>query len=352
MVNLIGNGSFVGHAGGWFRASATDFTVAYAAGESVSEGSGALAVVRTGGAATARTLAYRPTGPRLIPLGGLTGIVPGDLRVKGEAGATATLRMTFYDGPDPDTAAMSGGLDTVGVSTAGVGWSDPAGGVITIPEWATHVQVELACGMPTVGMPLYVDDIFTGVEADHTPPYPAVALPAFPPNRIPNGTFEAGIGWWAVSDGSEVLTHETTAPIVGGGSLRVVCPEDWSGQGAMTQDFGVAADETVYLGFKIRAEPGSEGVYEVGLFRLGASPQTATVWSGEVGSGATAVSVEIAPIATDAVARLFVTNGFSAPAEFVLDDVALGVEVDPEPQSDAPPASCGPGFSLGLRVGL
>lgn len=320
-VNLIRNGSFVGHADEWvigFAGSEIDFEP----NASRSPGSGSLAVLKTGEQAVAR---YRPGGAHAVSLNGIGTIdVVGYASTTGDPTNTAAgFFLRFYADALAQTAVGSGvSIPADGdIPLTGAGtWDEVARRAIAVPEGATHFRIE-ANGSSS-DAPVLFDDVYVGAPGEDAPPYTGAQLVPFPANRVLNGEFEGGIdgwlGWWT----TETLAHNTATPIAGSGSLSVTTPGGGDEQGAIypaNADLVVVPGEPLRLAVKVKGS----GEIKVALYYGGAAPQ-ATVWTGTLSGTPTTVSEDITVPVGAAFVGILVATTTDQAVTFVVDDVSLG----------------------------
>lgn len=110
---------------------------------------------------------------------------------------------------------------------------------------------------------------------------------------ISNGEFATDIAGWLSYDGDATLSHETTNPITGAGSLKVVTVgQVWGDQGAVYPDvepgIAVTPGETLRLAFKVRGS-------EVATIRasFGYKPQgEELIWTAAISTDVDSISVD------------------------------------------------------------
>jgi hypothetical protein len=319
MANLIPNGSFAGHADGWYAASA-GCLLAYDAG-SRSGGTGALSFQKSGAPAVGATaeIQFRPGGT-LIALGGLT-TIDVVAWMQGGTGNSCRFTVAFYD--DAYGTNFIDIVNSTGAPTAlATGtWVEVASRELAVPEGATHAHLIPRYTKTVLDVPCLIDDVYLGAVGGDDPPYAGATLPLV--QRIGNGDFEASAAGWVGMWEVETIARTTTSPISGTGSLSVSTPGGGDGQGISTPMLGtglpVIGDEALRLNFAIKGS--GSLVAQVSYKDTGG---TVNVWSGTLTGSTQVVSVDFVAPSVSYGATLSFIAADDQPVAFVLDDVEFG----------------------------
>lgn len=325
--NLVRNGSFVGHVGGWVGAN-DGVSVAFASGASRGLGSGSLAatVPANDGGSLPVKAAYRPGGRLVLALGALTAVDAVAYGLSDDPAATIALTVAFYG--DADGCSFVSSVDSDPTAPLDdAAWTICQARNVPVPDGATHAS--LAVGFPTAtgDQPVAIDDVYLGAVGGDAPPYPAANAVAFPANGLVGGDFEGGVACpWGANWGSETLEADAVSPIAGTTSLKVTTLGNNQEEGVFYAAPGMTVVEpelTVPFRFKAKGDgvvldvwvgwrhPNSAQV--VDTITLGAEPAT--------------YEYEIAaPVGKHlAVFGFWTSDDVSAQAAvFWLDDVSLG----------------------------
>jgi hypothetical protein len=322
LTNMIGNGSFVTHADGWYR-HAGDETLAFAAGTSRNDGSGSLSV--THGASDSGVAAYRPGGAPTIALrvtDTLDAIVFAQCAT---AEAIIGWEVTFY--------SEAAGLNQLGVAQgpathpelAADTWTPIGIYGVPIPDGSTHVRVRITTSAAGEGEIVYLDDAFFGQLI--SAPLPVTVIPSGE-NRVANGDFEDAsadtLPWDKVQyTGTELFVRSTSAPLAGTASLHVTLGGQVSNQGVYNAG-GAAGPicipgETLTLAFLIKGT----GTIEAVMDWVGGATSESVVWTSTLTGALQTVSVtHTVPLGAYEVWPTFRTTT-AAAAEFWLDSVSV-----------------------------
>lgn len=341
MANLIDNGSFVGHADGWWPESFGMDPVAHVDADTRSPGSGAMRLAR--GAAGNAFVAWRPGGARLNALGAETEI---DVvaYVRSDDPVTAQMQFSFRfdaEGIAPgqahqDSAELAGGAEWVELAVRGV----------AVPPGATHFTFVVGAFSNSGGVDAMVDDVYVGAAGGESAPYAGADVAGVPALRGA-WDFEAATaatfwsGWW----GDETIARDAVDPIAGTASLSVATTGEGEEGAYWFWNFGfppVAPGETVPFAFTLRGS----GTVRAALWMTG---DPFEVWSGALSGTPQRVSVDVEiPAGMWLASPLFQVDPADQEVEFWVDDVVLGTP----PGDDAPPARPCPGLALRLGIGL
>lgn len=333
MANLISNGSFVGHADGWYP----DFpssTSSWAAGTSRSVESGCLSVARDNPNAD---IVWRPAGVPVVPLGalGTVDLVAYARTETADADATAAVSVAFFDSA---TGATEVGLETgtfVGINHTT--WTELALRDVVVPVGATHALVSvtrLSAAAPHATV--LVDDVYFGAPDGDAAPYEAGPAIPLATNRVVNGGFALGIAGWSAWWGDETLTLDT-------GRLKVDPTGTDPEQGVAGPPHGIVVvpSETITISFEIEGT----GAFEL-FTEFGGSPY-ASVWTGTV-SGVQTVAQDVVVPAAASGLGLIIATATADPDPFWLDNIAVGSVVTARPNTVIPHAISASRIGMGL----
>lgn len=314
-TNLVPDGSFVGTIEGW-HSMINGSLLTYEDSETVvSDGSGSLALTKSGGGTAQAT--FRPAGKNGVSLAGLTELdFVAYFKRSGDAS-------DIFVGVDWYTTANGtprvGSPHAVGSFAVQSSWLGLAGRRIAIPEGAAYAQIYLDATLAS-GAVIYMDEIYLGAPFSPTSAAIDVALPA---NRIWNGDFESGISEWQGWYETEILTHDTAAPIAGAGSLKVETSAEGAGQGVqfpLNDNLGIPVNpgEAITVSFDIKGT----GTLQATLVYGGAAdPQ---IWTDTISGTPQTVSVDITvPSGAYNAYLQFLTVNEEA-ATFTIDNVSFG----------------------------
>jgi hypothetical protein len=323
MANLIANGSFVGHADGWFRD----------AGPAPAWTEGQLSVTPTG----SNQIAYRPGGRGAIPLGA-TDPLDAVIHAQSDDPAYVGWGIAFWPSADAVAGTQIGATATSETELAGgpAPVECPLRG-IDVPEGATHASVRVAVSSPT-GAPIVLTDAYLGTAAGDDPPYPTADPTPFPENRLPNGDFATDVaGWWAFWD-AEGIERADDAPLVAPWAMKITTVGSGE-EGAIYRDpFGnvvVVPGEPIRLAFRIA---GAGTVKAVLDYSDGAD---AEVWSGVLSGTPTVVAEDVVVPAGTWKVRPYLVTAVEAAVVFWVGDVSLGTPpAEDEADAGVPLAAC------------
>lgn len=312
-VNLIRNGSFVGHASGWLPGNDTQTMGYNAASRSVGSGSLSLAAADNGGNAD-----YRPGGAFAIPVEGNTHLDFIAYAKPSVANQTIVLKLLFMNTPDghPGTAFTTESNAATTPLLSGDAFEEVTLLNVAVPVGATHVRPRIEFS-EDIGY--LIDDVYLGPPGQAAPPYPGAAAIPFLTNRILNGDFHVNLDGWH-HYGAEVFVRDTVAPIADVASLKVTTPGGGEFQGAFYVPQGSVA---VVAGETLRAQAKIKGAGTV-RFSLWFGVGEIIAWEGALSATVTVIDEEIVVPA----GAWFCDPSFMTPTDqaitFWIDDVSLG----------------------------
>ena len=105
----------------------------------------------------------------------------------------------------------------------------------------------------TYGYIMHSNEVFVSDPVETTPP-------PFDPGLFTNGDFESDASGWSAKDG--VISHETSSPLVGSGSLRFD-NSTGNSNGGPYQDIGLSTANTYDISGKIKIVSGSTGTLRI-----------------------------------------------------------------------------------------
>lgn len=321
--NLIGNGSFVDHAEGWYASNSTsDVVVGYTAADSRSAESGALSVAFNG----SFPVSYRPAAAFAIPLDDLETLDAVAYAKAGAADRTLQWNLVFYSGPFASSAEYVDQADVPATPTtlSTSEFTQCAEREIVVPVGATHIVVNLLIAGADTADPVLIDDVYLGPPLGDTA-QPAVTFSGLTGNRIGNGDFETTLAGWQYSQdwGDETIERDTVAPITGTASLKVTTNGGGVESGTSYADnprMVVVPGETLRVSFRIKGA----GALKARMVWAYTGPiQALTVWTGTATAEAQLVDEEITVPAGRHGAYFDVVTTEAAEVTFWLDDVIV-----------------------------
>lgn len=330
--NLIRNGSFVGHIGGWYPGTVS-INPSFAGDVSRSAGSGCLALEVSD--EFTRRIFYRQLGLPALDLDGATSL---DIVAYGKSAnpsALITIGLDFRTDAYMVATTLGTGAGPDNVNVAGASWTEISERDIAVPEGATHVGITFSVTVASGTDPIYIDDVYVGPSGLDSPPYPSASKIPLAFNRFtPFGDFEASLSpQWETGEGVEDMEIDTVAPISGVGSLKVISPGTFTEEGAVWFGGGAAANSAAMMivtpgePLRVQFKQKGSGHLQCKLGYVGIS-QPEIVWDGMLTASPTTETVDvIVPAGAIGIREFYFWTPNDEDSQAVtlwIDDISIG----------------------------